>query len=219
MTRLRTVRLYLYPDDYAQAIRNEFLFRSCYVSNFLTRSVRRIRFVTEGIKGVLLQGRRAPDVDPWINVDSNLIVPVEFAQERYELMRPGEQHEFFLEMFVEGLDKAARCQEIPLAELMAAIDEFRKGGYANEWVHQRKVLRPIGLQASLVCRIDTTKFTLNLALERKGTKVFDETILETKPDELIFVHRFKKVALEEQAIVVKDKHGKVIYSLDAKALV
>lgn len=215
---LKSVRLYLYSDEYEQALRSEFLFRSCYISNFLSRRVRELGFDTDGFKGILPQGRRATDVPASISSESNLIVPVHFDEARYAALGAGEQHEFFIGMFVEGLEKCARHHRIPLAELQAALEEFRRGGYRNEWTHQKKLLRPVGLQASLLCRLDTAKFALTLKLERKGTTVFEQQVLETKPDELIFAHRFKEVVVDGDALVVKDKLGKPAFSLSVDSL-
>lgn len=217
-TVLKTVRLYLHVDDYGQELRSEFLYRSCYISNFTSRCVRGLDFKTNGFKGVLVQGRKSPPGEPRVSVETNLIVPMRFDQERYESLGPGEHHEFFLGMLVEGFEKCARYHSIPFEELMAAIEEFRGGGFRNEWTHQKKQLRPFGLQASLLCRVDTERFTLNLMLEQKGAVVFDQQILETKPDEIIFAHRFKEVVVEGEAIVVRDKFGKPLFSLEASSL-
>lgn len=121
-------------------------------------------------------------------------------------------------MLVDGLERCARSHKIPLVELLGAVDEFRRGGYRNEWTHQRKILRPVGLHASLQCRLDSERFVLTLRLENKGATVFEQDILETKPDELIFAHRFKEVVLEECDIVVKDKFGKPTFAVSVSSL-
>jgi hypothetical protein len=215
---LRTVRLYLHSDEFAQAARSEFLFSSCYVSNFLSRRVRDLGFRSDGFKGVLIQGRCEADGPVRISSEGNVIVPVHFDQPRYESLGTGGKHEFFIGMVVEGLEKCARHHRIPFVDLMAAIDEFRRGGYRNEWTYQKKLLRPFGIQASLLCRLDAQKFALTLKLERKGTTLFEQEILETKPDEVVFAHRFKEVVAEEDRVVVKDKFGKPIFSTRVDSL-
>jgi hypothetical protein len=74
------------------------------------------------------------------------------------------------------------------------------------------------VQASLSCHLDTEKFTLTLKLERKGMTLFEQQILETKPDELIFAYRFKDVVAEDNRVVVKDKFGKPIFSTRVDSL-
>ena len=121
-------------------------------------------------------------------------------------------------MIFEGLARCAQEHEIPISELTMAIEEFRRGGYRNTWTHQRKLLRPAGLHASLLCALTSDRFGLILKLESNGATVFEQEILETKPDELIFAHRFKEVVLECDAVVVKDKFGKPLFSMPASSL-
>lgn len=218
MTRLASVGLYLHVDDYDQELSNRFLFQGYYLDNLLTRHVRRLKFNTAGFIGLLVQGRMRPDDVPRISSNRNLIAHVGFDASSYRGLGPGEHHEFFISMMTAGLEKCARHYDIPLAELLQAIDQFRSGGYRNEWIHQTKLLRGLGLRATLACRLDSEHFTLNLVLERKGTIVFDETILDTLPDSIIFHYRFKEVVVDGTSIVVMDRLGKRLYALDANSL-
>jgi len=46
-----------------------------------------------------------------------------------------------------------------------------------------------------------------------------EPILETKPDEIIFEHRFKELTLADDSVIVKNKFGEKIFSLELSKLV
>lgn len=218
MARVSTVAVYLNAEDYDLKLCSDFGFRSHYLGNILTRCARRLKFVSGGFVGIFAQGRRSPAREPRITVDRNLIAHVDFDPSRYRDLGPGEHHEFFISMMTAGLEKCARHYDIPLAELLQAIDQFRSGGYKNEWIHQTKLLRGLGLRATLACRLDSEHFTLNLVLERKGAVVFDETILDTLPDSIIFHYRFKEVVVDGTSIVVMDRLGKRLYVLDANSL-
>ncbi|MCX5747479.1 MAG: hypothetical protein NT062_33865 [Proteobacteria bacterium] len=148
-----------------------------------------------------------------ISVERNLIAPAGFSSARYAALHPGEEHEFFIAMIVDGLERCAHQHEIPIIELRTALEAFRRGGYRNEWTHQRKRLRQVGLQASLLCSLDPERFRLILKLEKKDVLVFEQQILETKPDELIFAHLFKEVVVDGDAVVVNDKFGQQLFSM------
>jgi len=215
---LRQVDLYLHLDEYPPALATPFGFRTRYLCNFVERRLQALKFQAQGFNKICVQGRHQP-LESCPIVPENAVLPtVFFDASRYESLGAGEHHEFLIGMLVEGLERCARHHRIPLAELVAAVDEFRRGGYRNEWVHQSKLLRPLGLRASLSCRLDAEKFELILKLDRKGTTVFERQILETKPDEIIFAHRFKEVVVEGEVIVVKDKFGKQAFSLERSSL-
>jgi hypothetical protein len=121
-------------------------------------------------------------------------------------------------MLLEGFEKCARHHRIPLAELREGLEDFRRGGYKNEWTHKTKLLRPAGLKAWLLCSMDTHRFVLTLVLERKGAKIFDQPIMATRPDEIIFAYQIKDIVLEGDSVVVQDKFGKPTYTLRLDSL-
>jgi len=191
------------------------------LNSYLHRNVKPLKFRSGQFDSILVQGSIEPDQPAWIDVEHNLITPVHFAQARYDSLKPCEHHEFFISMLVEGLHKAAKSYEIPLKEILGFIEDFRKGGYRNEWVHQTKLLRGTGLRATLLCSMDSERFQLTLKLERKGSTVFEKVILTEMPDETCFAHQFKDVVLKGRKILVRPKHWEVpgtppLFVLDLK---
>lgn len=213
MMLLKHVYLYLHLDEYPPALATPFGFRTRYVCNFLERRLRELKYQADGFSKICVQGRHQPLETCPIVSEHAALPTVLFDQAKYESLSSGDEHEFFLAMIAEGLGRCAQEHEIPLAELTAALDEFRRGGYRNEWTHLSKLLRPVGLHASLLCSLDPERFRLILKLDKKDATVFEQQILETKPDELIFAHRFKEVVVDGDSIVVKDKFGKQLLSV------
>lgn len=215
---LRDISLYLNLDEYDPDYVSDFQFRSRYLCNFVRRRIKPLRFRTEGFGSIAVQGCREPKEGCPIEGEKVAGPRVRFDRQRYDSLRPEECHELFIGMLWQGLEKCARHHRIPLLEMEAAIDEFRAGGYRNEWTFKRRTFRSFGLEASLNCSLDMEKFVLTLEVERKGVVVYDAPILETKPDELIFDYRFKDVVLDGQALVVMSKSGEATFSLDLSAL-
>lgn len=215
---LRDISLALNFDTYERNYDNDFQFRSRYLCNFVRRRIVPLRFRAEGFGSIVVEGCREPEEGCPIKGESVAVAPVRFDQRRYDSLEPSQCHEFFIGLLLEGLEKCARFHRIPLSEMKSAIDDFRAGGYRNEWTHRKKLLRPAGLRASLNCSLDMEKFVLRLKLERKGEVVYDASVLETKPDELIFAHRFKDVVLDGQRVVVRDKFDRPTFLLDLDEL-
>jgi len=210
---LKHIYLYLNLDEYPAELATPFGFQTRYVCNFLERHLRALKFHAEGFSKICVQGCRVPGESCPIVPDNSALAPVRFDQRSYNSLRQTQRHEFFLAMLSEGLEKCARYHDIPIEDLRRAIEDFRAGDYKNEWVHQTKLLRPTGLRATLMCSLDMNKFVLTLRLERSGNVVFEEPILETEPDELIFAHRFKEVVLDGDSVVVRDRFGGAAFSI------
>lgn len=207
---LQDVSLYLLQDQFhADKSVDSFEFRGRYLCNYVRRRVKPLKFQTQGFRAILVQGRRDGSEPAGISINENLISPVHFDRPRYLNLKPGEHHEFFISMLIEGLEKAAKSFNIPLNDILGIIEDFRRGGFKNEWVHKAKLLRGTGLRASLLCAMDTERFTLRLKLERKGKTVFDQQILDELPDEICYVHKFKDILLKGNRVIVTQQYAKL----------
>ncbi len=107
---------------------------------------------------------------------------------------------------------------VPFFELSSLIDRFRNGGYKNEWIFKKKKLGDVQLQCSLNCELSRDNFSLFLCVDRRGVTIFQEKILETKPDELIFSHKFKDMKVQDNKIVVLDAFENSIFELPIDGL-
>lgn len=210
---LKDIRLYLDVADFDRVLCSKFLFSSCYVSNYLSRGIRGIRWNSESYKGILIKGVSRGDIPAYLSSQGNLIVPLEFEQEKYMRLNGASLHEFYLSLFCAGIEKAALCFEVPVPELLRLIDGFRSGGYKNQWIFKRRTLGKARLLCSLICDLDQEDFSLSLSVARKGVEIFRQKILQTKPDELIFSHKFKDLKLQDNKIVVLDEFENSIFEL------
>ncbi len=216
--RLQNIYVYLHLEEYPPELATPFGFKTRYLCNFLRRRLQELKFDAHGFNKICIEGRHRPEESCPILSEKAAVPSVAFDQRRYESLGPSDHHEFFIGMLLEGLEKCARHHKIPLSEMKAAIVLFREGGYRNEWTHQKKLLRGVGLQASLLCSLDIEKFVLTLRLERQGTTVFEQPLLKTLPDEIIFAYQFKEVVLEGETIVVKNKFGEPIFTMGVSSL-
>lgn len=65
----------------------------------------------------------------------------------------------------------------------------------------------------MLCDLSMSKFILTLSVHKSDEIVFEKTILETKPDEIIFAHQFKDIEQSDGQLVVTNKFGKTLCSL------
>lgn len=216
--RLRNIYLYLNLEEYPPELATPFGFKTRYLCNVLRRRLHELKCDAHGFNKICIEGRHRPDESCPILSENAAVPSVAFDQRQYESLGPTDHHEFFIGMLMEGLEKCARHHKIPLSEMKAAIVLFRQGGYRSDWTHQEKLLRGVGLHASLLCSLDTERFVLTLKVERKGDTVFEQPILETLPDELIFAYQFKEVVLEGERIIVKNKFGEPTFTLELSSL-
>ncbi len=215
---LRDLSLGLNRDEYERIYVSDFQFRSRYLCHFVRRKIAPLRFQTNGFRAIFVQGCETLRDLCEIQGQNVAVAPVLFEKSRYESLDQNDLHEFFISMLLTGISTCAKEYEVPLVAIHSAVDEFRQRNYQNRWIFKKKLLRPHGIRASLICTMDSERFVLKLKLERKGAFVFEEPILETMPDETIFGYQFKDVVVEGDSVIVRDKFDKPTFSLKLSML-
>lgn len=215
----KDVSLHLHGSEYEGLYGSDFDFRSRYICHYLGRVVRPLRVHTDGFWSIAVRGRSSDERDCSIRGADVLGVDVPFDSARYDALSDDEAPEFFLSMLKEGLDVAHRSFEFPYRELLEGMDLFREGGYRNEWTHKKRLFRGMGgLRGWLNCKMDSKRFALRLRLERKGELLYDEEILDEKPDEMCFAFQFKDMVIEGNTLVVVKRRGGPLMKLDLEPL-
>ena len=189
------------------AYASEFGYRTNFISNFLSRQIRKAHFETDGtfrmlcVKVTQDEPRRCAIVP-----DRVLEAQVSFDRERYDRIKGTSDFEYYLEILGQGFRKAADFKEIPLDTLIGIIDEFRKDGYVNEWLHKKKRFKDHDVEVSLNCFFTTLDFRLVATVRRLSTKeeLCSGVVLRTEPDELHFDKEFKDVLIDRKNIVITD---------------
>ncbi len=213
--------IYIYPDlaEFPTEITSELRFQTRCLCNFLERNVLKgLKFPAKGFKRICVIGSMAPKEGCFVNSCHVLSVEVLIDIDQFRRATEGQLQELFIGLLLGGLCKCSAAHPLPVEALQAGIRVFRREGYRNEWVHKRRSFKSHGLEAVLDCQLTIKRFGLRLTV-RKGTRVlYQEWILETPPDEVIFGHRFKDVDVAEETMVVTSKGRKPLLVLPLREL-
>ena len=213
---LKHIYLTLNELEYPEELSLPFSFHTRYVCNFIERALRPLKWATPEFDRICVEGRENAEAPCSVVPEHALLVPVGFNQEEYRNTDPANTHELFLGMLACGFTKCAASHHVPTEALGRIVDAFRAGNYINEWVHKTKLLRPVGLRATMSCSMTSQRFALRVKLERRQDIIFDEIILETLPDELVYTYMFKDVVARDGLVVVKDHFNKDLVKIDPK---
>lgn len=185
----------------------EFLLHTRFISNYLSRRIRTRRFTTDGTFNMIsirlgpLQLRSCETVYPDV-----LRVSLGLDQKKYEQIKRTQDCEFYLEMFEEGFREASKCKEIPLQTLLDLIDEFRKDGCKNEWLHKRRQFKEKDIEVALNCNFTTWDFKLTATIKCLSTKMelCAGVLMRTDSDEICFDKEFKDILIDDETILITD---------------
>ena len=209
---LKHIYLYIHTTEFPDPLVTKFGFQTRYICNFIERRLKDELFNAEGFSKICVLGRKIAEKQCHVVSENALVSEVQFDRDRYESLQGEEYHEFFLDMLERGLIKCQESHSIPLSVLLSAVEEFRSCGYKNRWEHE-KMLLINGFVAKLRCDLNLSEFVLTLSVHKGDHVLFEQPILKTKPDEIIFAHQFKDMEQSNGELVVKNKFGKKLYSL------
>jgi hypothetical protein len=206
------------PNDY----RYEFKLRTRFISNYFSKQMRKKInwFETDGTFNMI-------SVRPTPNTleDSRLIAidvlqaDVHFDPERYEKIKGSPDCEYYLELLENGFRRASKFKEVPLDNLLELIENFRKNGCKNEWLHKKRRFKVYDIEVCLNCYFTTLDFKLVATIRRISTKeeLCSGVVLRTDPDEVCFDRRFDDILIDGKYIIVTEpifENPRIMISLE-----
>ena len=213
--------VYLYPDlvEFNGHPRlGQFRDRTRCLCHFVGKRVAREKF-NASFGRICVIGKSSPGAACFVNTSKVLVVDVPLTTADFGKLDDAQPNDYFIDLLRLGLDKVAGQQEIPLAAFNAGIDAFRAGGYRNEWVWKKKRPRGLGLTLSFDCNLTMDRFQLWMRVYRKDQMVLEDRVLETAPDEIVFVPNFKRLEIVGTNVSVLAHSGLPVYSRDLSPLV
>lgn len=205
---LRSVALYLNQLEFDHEFGSDFLYRTRYLCNFVSRKLRSERIESNGFNQICVEGTRSPTDECRIVPEKSLMAKVGFDEGNFRRLALSQSHEFFIEMLMDGLEKCAARFAVPVVSIRDCVDEFRLSGYQNQWIHHTRKFRDRKLIASLVCSLEQDRFLLNVVVESPNSILHSGTVFETRPDELHFQYRLGKLEIQGDRLVMKTSAGK-----------
>lgn len=187
--------------------RYEFTLHTRFISNYLSKQIRKHRFATDGTFNMVSVNPTPNEVKKCrIVPDAALVVELPFDKARYEKIKGTVDCEYYVELLEVGFRKASQFKEIPLSQLLKLTDEFRKNGYRNEWQHKKKRFKEYDVEVILDCYFTTLEFKLVATINKISTKeeLCSGAVLITEPDEICFDKMFKDILIKKDKIIITD---------------
>lgn len=205
---LKSIYLHIGVLGLAPAYTYSFKKRSRFICNWIEREVLKpLKFRSRGFDRIVVVLNSTPKPEAYTNSSKVACVEIPFDQEVIDNSHGDTLADIQIAMLRYGIEKCDTTISIPKSELFRGLDLFVKSGMRNEWLHKEKAFRGHSLTAALTCKMTQTAFSLRLAVWYLNALCFDQVILETEPDEVVFEHRFSDIQIENGSLVVTARIG------------
>ena len=210
---LKTLYLQIEGRELPTEYTYDFLKSSRHICNYIEREVlRKIRFKADGFSQICISLCSDPKTEFFVNSANVACCDLKFDRERYDALSKEELPDFYIELLEAGLRQMTGFCPLPLDEILQGLNDFKSGGFVNEWTHKRRVFKKHALTAALRCELSQSAFKLRLEVLKDKAVTFNEVILETDPDEVAFEHRYKDVMIDDESLVVTSKYGDPLFA-------
>ncbi|EDQ7230751.1 hypothetical protein XL92_004257 [Salmonella enterica subsp. enterica] len=205
--------IYLYPEllDYGEEITFLFKKQSRSLCNYIERHLKSIKYQTADFKRICFVCQNEPLSDTYVNTCNVLCVSIPMDEDEYTSKKKESLNEYFINLLTLGVDKCSKTHPLPNDHIMAAINEFRRGGYVNKWLFKKKKLKELGLEFTLECSLTMDEFSLDLYIIKEKV-IYRDNIVKDVPNEFVFNYYLKDLLISNNSIKVIDKLNKEIYS-------
>lgn len=228
ITKEKKIRYISLRGDRKEMIINtyNFGFNARFICNYLSKAVRPLKLVGDGNYTMITVDITPNETKASYSLVSDDVIDIKLnlsadEQLAYNAMSKLEdRYEFYLSCLERGYRFAEDEFKVPVKELLQLHQQFRDGGYKNEWIWIKKPLRDYGIYVVFRCKFTTFDFTLNLEVyDLKKTRLITEgLVFRTGPGEFFFDKAFKKIEIKNNALYVLDFLSRPVFSFDLNKL-
>ena len=131
--------------------RYDFELRTRFISNYLSRRVRELRFKTDGtfnqIHVSLVEDCPGPTAIRGLDA---LQVQIKYDRDRYKVIKGKPGCDYYLPLFRDGFRKAADFKHIPLDDLLGLLEEFGGATARTNGFTRKRTLRTVASRSRCV---------------------------------------------------------------------
>ena len=228
ITKEKKIRYISLDHDRKEMVINtyNFGFNARFICNYLSKAVRPLKLIGDGNYTMITVDITPNETkasyslvsDDVIDIKLNLSADEQLAYNSMSNLE--DRYEFYLSCLERGYRFAEDEFKVPVKELLQIHQQFRDGGYKNEWIWIKKPLKDYGIYVVFRCKFTTFDFTLNMEVyDLKKTRLITEgLVFRTGPDELFFYKDFKKIDIKNDTLYVLNFLSRPVFSFDLNKL-
>lgn len=189
-----------------------------FIANYLSKAVRKIDIEIDNKNAIsVMLSQRGYNVEDFEHIRSVILYcPEDKLKYVVALSNETERYEHFLSFLEEGYRRSGILAEEQIFQLLQLHEQFRSGGYRNEWLFKKKPIREYGIYVYFKCYFTTYEFRMELEVyDLKQTRLLTKGIaIRTAPDEFFYDKEFKKIVIENGHLTVLDFLGHPNFMFD-----
>ena len=195
---------------------------SRFICNYLSKAVRKLKLDTYPYNMHFFPSQAESSISILDSdvINCKLYLTQNEIDKLSNLKRLEDRYEYYLSFLERGYRYVSESIPLPVDSLLRLHDQFRAGGYRNEWLFKKKMISEYGLYVFLKCYFTTFDFHLEIeAYDLKRTRLIAKgVIFRSFPHELCFDKDFRSIRLDGSKLQVLNFLGISEMEVDLEAL-
>ena len=197
-------------------LRYGFQLHTRFISNYLSKEIRKIRFKTDGSFNMLSISLTESKINPCKIVPFEVLdVQLPFDRAKYFIIKGTNDCSYYLDLIEKGFEIASEFKTIPYKELIQIVQKFRDGNCKNEWLELKKKFKEDDLEIFLLSEFTTNYYQIRIIIKQISTKkeIINEVVIRTEPYEVVFENLVKTIEIEN-TIIIKNKFNEAVIEIN-----
>lgn len=200
-----------YPDSgFGADFVDKFRYNTWILCNYLSLQVRKLHLPSDGEYNLLstsiTRGESFLEMSPSCKYLKAVVhVSDEEIQSYLSMRDERDRFEFYFSLLERGYRFAAQTHDIPVDEFLKLHQQFRDGGYKNERLFKKKMIRDYGIKVLLEHVLTQYAYHLRLTVtDLKGKYINSGYIYTTYPDDIFFNKNVRKLLVTDKTLMITD---------------
>lgn len=175
-----------------------------FICDYFSKAIRKYKFKTDGTFNMISINCTEFEMKSTSVVPIDVLdVYVKFNKNLYEKLKHDNDYSYCIELLEQGFRKAAELKLIPLEILLNIIEEFKLGGYKNEWMYKRRRFNEDDLEIVLTCNFTANYFQLTATINQLSTKLELVKGVIMKSESGVSIHEgmYKDILIEKDIVI------------------
>ncbi|MFV8355478.1 hypothetical protein ACNQGB_04760 [Flavobacterium sp. XS1P32] len=188
-------------------LRFEFQKQTEFIDDYFSKAIRKYKFKTDGTFNMIAISLTEFTIKPSSLVPSKVLdVELPFDKSRYDRIKGTKDCGYYIELLEQGFTKASEFKSIPLESLLNIIEEFKRDGYKNEWLHKKKKFKEQDLEIKLTCEFNAICFQVIATINQISTKkeLTKGVIIRTETGVSIHQGTYKDILIDDLNVIITD---------------
>ena len=202
---LNSIFLALEYKEFSQELKLRVKDQSRHITYYLQRKLKELRYKSNDFNRIVISLSEVYPEKVYINSELVASVTIKFHLNDLLNKTQLEIQDYYKSNIEKGLLLLDKNYTTPINEFFEWLKELKSINYKNEWTYKEKNFWPLGIKTTLKCSIDLERFNLSLLIEKNKNTIFNETILQTPPDDIAFYYKFKDLILDGDNLIVTSR--------------